>query len=105
MSLSVCPNSNVAAQFDDKYALEVARLEEIINAKNREIEALQSNSVKAATPTQIEELNERCKMLEQQKGGYKITGFFGKIFVASQEAVLDCLGSSAFPIHELKNNV
>ncbi|XP_020663544.3 hyaluronan mediated motility receptor isoform X1 [Pogona vitticeps] len=60
---------NVAAQFDDKYTLEVARLEEIIETKSRDIEALKNDlQVKEATlSTQTEELNEKCKMLEQQK--------------------------------------
>ncbi|KAJ7316254.1 hypothetical protein JRQ81_002416 [Phrynocephalus forsythii] len=66
---SIAELGNVAAQIDDKYTLEVARLEGIIEAKNREIEILQSNlQVKETTfSTQIEELNEKCKMLEQQK--------------------------------------
>ncbi|XP_015280995.1 PREDICTED: hyaluronan mediated motility receptor [Gekko japonicus] len=58
-----------AAELVDKYKLDIARLEEVIEAKNTEIETLQTSLQYTETTlsTQIKELYEKCKMFEQQK--------------------------------------
>lgn len=63
-----------AAELVDKYKLDIARLEEITDAKNTEIETLQASLQFTETmlSTQIKELHEKCKMSEQQKGDSKI---------------------------------
>nr|XP_008111422.1 PREDICTED: hyaluronan mediated motility receptor isoform X2 [Anolis carolinensis] len=60
---------NVAEQVGDKYNLDIAYLEEIIEAKNKNIETLQSALQQKETmlSTQVEEMNEKCKMAEEQK--------------------------------------
>ncbi|XP_062979353.1 hyaluronan mediated motility receptor isoform X3 [Elgaria multicarinata webbii] len=61
---------NVAEQVEDKFKMDIAQLEEKIEAKNKETETLQSTlQLKESTlSAQIEELREKCKMYEQQKG-------------------------------------
>ncbi|XP_077780550.1 hyaluronan mediated motility receptor isoform X4 [Podarcis muralis] len=58
-----------ASEQVDKYKLDVIQLETIIEAKNKDIDTLQNtHETKEATlSTEIEELHERCKLLEQQK--------------------------------------
>ncbi|KAL8211680.1 UNVERIFIED_CONTAM: hypothetical protein K2H54_011431, partial [Gekko kuhli] len=58
-----------AAELVDKYKLDVAHLEEVVEAKNMEIETLQTSLQYTETmlSTQIKELYEKCKMFEQQK--------------------------------------
>ncbi|KAM6469126.1 hyaluronan mediated motility receptor [Liasis olivaceus] len=60
---------NVAEQVDDKYKLHIVKLEEIIESKNKDIETLESTLRLKETmlSTQTEELNEKCKILEEQK--------------------------------------
>ncbi|XP_077183302.1 hyaluronan mediated motility receptor isoform X2 [Paroedura picta] len=57
------------AELVDKYKLDIARLEEIIEAKNTEIETLQTSLqfTETTLSIQIKELHEKCKMFEQQK--------------------------------------
>ncbi|KAF7249154.1 Hyaluronan mediated motility receptor [Varanus komodoensis] len=59
----------VAEQVEDKYKQEVAQLEEIIEAKNKDIETLQTTlqQKESMLSTQIEELWEKCQMCKQQK--------------------------------------
>lgn len=66
-------NSNVAEQDDDKYKLHIVQLQEIIESKNKDIETLESTLHLKETmlSTQTEELNGKCKILEEQKGNSK----------------------------------
>ncbi|XP_048346433.1 hyaluronan mediated motility receptor isoform X2 [Sphaerodactylus townsendi] len=58
-----------AVELVDKYKLDIAHFEEIIEAKNEEIEKLQTSLQLTVTTlsAQINELHEKCKMFEQQK--------------------------------------
>ncbi|XP_054833293.1 hyaluronan mediated motility receptor isoform X2 [Eublepharis macularius] len=58
-----------AAELVDKYKLDIIHLEEIIEAKNKEIEALQTSLqlIETTLSSQIKELQEKCKKVEQQK--------------------------------------
>ncbi|XP_060620970.2 hyaluronan mediated motility receptor isoform X2 [Anolis sagrei] len=60
---------NVAEEADNKYNLDIAHLEEIIKAKNKDIEALQTALQQKETmlSTQVEEMNKKCKINEEQK--------------------------------------
>ncbi|KAM3845924.1 hyaluronan mediated motility receptor [Vipera latastei] len=60
---------NVAEQVDDKYKLNIVKLQEIIESKNKDIETLESTLHLKETilSTQTEELNGKCKILEEQK--------------------------------------
>ncbi|XP_070790502.1 hyaluronan mediated motility receptor [Pituophis catenifer annectens] len=60
---------NVAEQDDDKYKLHIVQLQEIIESKNKDIETLESTLHLKETmlSTQTEELNGKCKILEEQK--------------------------------------
>lgn len=66
-------NSNVAEQVDDKCKLHIVKLQEIIESKNKDIETLESTLHLKETilSTQTEELNGKCKILEEQKGKSK----------------------------------
>ncbi|KAJ6668058.1 hypothetical protein lerEdw1_016379 [Lerista edwardsae] len=59
---------NVAEQMD-KYKFDISQLEEAIEAKDKELEALQHSLElkEAMLSAEINELHEKCKMLEQQK--------------------------------------
>nr|XP_056708283.1 hyaluronan mediated motility receptor [Euleptes europaea] len=58
-----------AAELVDKYRLDIAHLEEIIETKNKEIDTLQTSLQLTETmrSTQIKELHAKCKMFEEQK--------------------------------------
>ncbi|KAH0629671.1 hypothetical protein JD844_011917 [Phrynosoma platyrhinos] len=60
---------NVAEQVDDKYNLDITHLEEIIEDKNKDIETLQAalQQKDIILSTQVNELNEKYKMIEEQK--------------------------------------
>ncbi|XP_042311713.1 hyaluronan mediated motility receptor isoform X1 [Sceloporus undulatus] len=60
---------NVAEQMGDKYNLDITHLEETIEAKNKDIEKLQTALQQKDTmlSTEVKELNEKYKMTEDQK--------------------------------------
>lgn len=57
----------------DKYKFDISQLEEAIEAKDKELEALQRSleQQERMLSAQISELHDKCKMLKQQKGNSK----------------------------------
>lgn len=82
-----------AAELVGKYKVDIAHLEEIIEAKNTELETLKTSLqfTKTTLSTQIKELHEKCEMSEQQKGDSEILWLLFGSKVTSHNSHLDGL--------------